>query len=560
MASLCKLEDFASTFAPYIDELHDFFRSRSVRFGSAEDVAAVVERLSDDDAFRDEMASMVRAIIYRERDGLAPIELFELMVVAVGGPRVEERSEEIHDSAAQLLAFVRGVCHSRWKTDVDAYSRFGAASETVDRSSAELDEGGKGLEWGGETAEPGELRSGMNEVETASSGAEPSANTREMHMNSALFYRARVVAAERHEPEWPEAAAPMEQAETWRVEATPVEVEAPAERTATRAEAAPATARRPLVNWSTLKLPTVNRFALTWPRVTLPAMRWPSVTLPAMRWPALSLSWLKRVGSGPRRWMWGAGLCALGVAMGAGFWMHDRGSVAATPVRRVARLPGGALAVGRKPSPVVKNLSDGDVAAMISAAVQRGRNSGGEQPGDLDEAGDSVTPMANADLGEERVKSTRPQPVQQEEIGRPVTSEPSVQPAQPGPTPAPAPANPASGPRPEAPGETFADSASHTEGARYGVSPAMMRGRLLYAPGLQYPMLAKIAHVEGEVVVEAVVGTDGWVTAAKILSGHRLLRGAALSEVRGRQYRPYTVNDRPMEVTTIVTVEFRLHH
>jgi TonB family protein len=543
MASLCKLEDFASTFALYIDELHDFFRSRNVRFGSAEDVAAVVERLSRDDAFRDDMASMIRAIIYRERDGLAPIELFELMVVAVGDPRAEEGSEEIRDSAAQLLAFVRGVCHSRWKTDVDAHGGFEAAGETVDQSPAELDERSKGLERGVGTAEAEELRSGRSEIETASSSADPSANIREMH-NSALFYRARVVAAERHEPEWPVgSAASMEPAAT-KVEAAPIEVEAPVERMAARSEAAPVTARRPFVKWSTFRLPTVN-----WPAFT-----WPSVTLPAVRWPTLSLSRLGRVGSGPRRWVWGAGLCALGIAVSAGFWLHDGAGMVATPVRRVARSPKGGLAAGRKPSPAVENVHDGDVAAMISAAVQRGRNSAGDQSDALDVVGSSETPAANGELSEEGLRSARPQPVRQQEEERPVTSEPSVQPAQ----PAAAPVAAASGPRPVAPEKTFAESAGRTGGGGYSVAPAVMLGRLLYAPRLQYPMLAKVAHVEGTVVVEAVVGQDGWVTAARILSGHRLLRGAALSAVRGRRYRPYTVNDKPMEVATIVAVDFRL--
>jgi TonB family protein len=145
--------------------------------------------------------------------------------------------------------------------------------------------------------------------------------------------------------------------------------------------------------------------------------------------------------------------------------------------------------------------------------------------------------------------------MQQERTGSAVTSELKVQPAQ----AEAAPVAVASAPRAATPKESFADSAPNAAAVRYGVSPALMGSRLLYAPKLEYPVLAKLAHVQGKVVVEAVVGRDGWVTAAKVLSGHRLLRGAALNVVRGLHYRPYTVNDRPLEVATIVTVNFRLH-
>jgi outer membrane biosynthesis protein TonB len=91
-----------------------------------------------------------------------------------------------------------------------------------------------------------------------------------------------------------------------------------------------------------------------------------------------------------------------------------------------------------------------------------------------------------------------------------------------------------------------------------GASPALMSGRLLFAPEPEYPQLARIAHLQGKVVVEALVGRDGEVVRAHAISGHRLLRGAAEDAVYGRRYRPYVVNDIPMAVRTLVTVNFRL--
>jgi outer membrane biosynthesis protein TonB len=71
-------------------------------------------------------------------------------------------------------------------------------------------------------------------------------------------------------------------------------------------------------------------------------------------------------------------------------------------------------------------------------------------------------------------------------------------------------------------------------------------------------MMAQMTRIQGKVTVEAVVGKDGRVIRAQAISGHHLLRGAAVREVYGRRYRPYTLNDRPVSVATIVTVDFRL--
>jgi TonB family protein len=94
--------------------------------------------------------------------------------------------------------------------------------------------------------------------------------------------------------------------------------------------------------------------------------------------------------------------------------------------------------------------------------------------------------------------------------------------------------------------------------ALFGVSPGIMSSHLVYAPAPEYPRMARLAHIEGQVVVEAVVARNGRVSRANVLSGHRLLRGAALHAIRERRYRPYVVNGKPSDVATILTVDFRL--
>jgi protein TonB len=86
----------------------------------------------------------------------------------------------------------------------------------------------------------------------------------------------------------------------------------------------------------------------------------------------------------------------------------------------------------------------------------------------------------------------------------------------------------------------------------------MMTGNILSAPEPAYPKLALLAHMQGEVVMQAIIATDGSIESVRVLKGHRLLRGAATNAVRNWRYRPVVVDGRPVEVATIVSVTFTL--
>lgn len=88
------------------------------------------------------------------------------------------------------------------------------------------------------------------------------------------------------------------------------------------------------------------------------------------------------------------------------------------------------------------------------------------------------------------------------------------------------------------------------------VAPEVMAAKLISAPPPAYPLLARMAHVRGQVTVEAIISSSGAVSAARALSGHRLLRGAALAAVRQRRYRPYRIGGQPANVSTVVSVDF----
>jgi len=94
--------------------------------------------------------------------------------------------------------------------------------------------------------------------------------------------------------------------------------------------------------------------------------------------------------------------------------------------------------------------------------------------------------------------------------------------------------------------------------ARINVSTGVMQGRLLTPIHPVYPAIARAAHVEGAVVVEAVISRMGTIESLHVVSGPPMLQNAALEAIRVARYQPYRLNGEPTEVQTTITVNFRL--
>lgn len=78
------------------------------------------------------------------------------------------------------------------------------------------------------------------------------------------------------------------------------------------------------------------------------------------------------------------------------------------------------------------------------------------------------------------------------------------------------------------------------------------------SPDPVYPVLAKQAKIQGDVLLNAVIDAEGNVVEMKVVSGHALLVPAALNAVSKWKYRPTILNGEPVAVELIVTVRFRL--
>ncbi|MCC6992086.1 MAG: energy transducer TonB [Acidobacteria bacterium] len=73
-----------------------------------------------------------------------------------------------------------------------------------------------------------------------------------------------------------------------------------------------------------------------------------------------------------------------------------------------------------------------------------------------------------------------------------------------------------------------------------------------------YPAIAQAARVQGLVVIQATIGTDGAVVDATVLRSVPLLDQAALTAVRQWRYTPTRLNGEVVAVIMTVTVNFEL--
>jgi protein TonB len=74
-----------------------------------------------------------------------------------------------------------------------------------------------------------------------------------------------------------------------------------------------------------------------------------------------------------------------------------------------------------------------------------------------------------------------------------------------------------------------------------------------------YPAMAKSVGVQGAVVIKALISTEGRIEQAQVVSGSPLLAKPALDAIQQWRYRPYLLNDKPVEVETQIIVNFVLN-
>lgn len=84
--------------------------------------------------------------------------------------------------------------------------------------------------------------------------------------------------------------------------------------------------------------------------------------------------------------------------------------------------------------------------------------------------------------------------------------------------------------------------------------------RLVHSVKAVYPQTARDKKIQGAVRLDIVIGTDGKVLRADVVSGDPLLAEAAVEAVRKWKYERTLVNGEAVEVAMFVDVVFLLNH
>lgn len=83
-----------------------------------------------------------------------------------------------------------------------------------------------------------------------------------------------------------------------------------------------------------------------------------------------------------------------------------------------------------------------------------------------------------------------------------------------------------------------------------------LNGKAISLPTPEYPVLARQANASGAVEVQVTVDEEGNVTSANAMSGHPLLRAAAVTAAQKAKFSPTKLNGQPVKVTGVVTYFF----
>ena len=86
----------------------------------------------------------------------------------------------------------------------------------------------------------------------------------------------------------------------------------------------------------------------------------------------------------------------------------------------------------------------------------------------------------------------------------------------------------------------------------------LVEGNLIFKNIPQYPIIAKTARIEGTVELQATISKSGTIENLRVIRGPAMLQQAAIEAVKTWRYRPYLLNQQPVEVETTVDVIFKL--
>ena len=90
------------------------------------------------------------------------------------------------------------------------------------------------------------------------------------------------------------------------------------------------------------------------------------------------------------------------------------------------------------------------------------------------------------------------------------------------------------------------------------VSQGVSEGLLVKRVQPVYPAQARQMRVQGPVELQATISKEGAITNVKVMTGNAQLARAAVDAVKQWKYKPYYLNNEPVEIQTQIIVNFKL--
>jgi TonB family protein len=109
------------------------------------------------------------------------------------------------------------------------------------------------------------------------------------------------------------------------------------------------------------------------------------------------------------------------------------------------------------------------------------------------------------------------------------------------------------------------DAGADADAASSASSPVILsqqesENRLIHQIAPSYPHAARRNHIQGTVSFKALIGKDGRIANLTPLSGPPELIPASVGAVQQWRYQPYLQSGKPVEIETVITVNFSLSH
>ncbi|MEO8648994.1 MAG: energy transducer TonB [Acidobacteriota bacterium] len=88
------------------------------------------------------------------------------------------------------------------------------------------------------------------------------------------------------------------------------------------------------------------------------------------------------------------------------------------------------------------------------------------------------------------------------------------------------------------------------------ISGGVLNGKATSLPKPPYPPAARAVRASGPVSVQVLIDESGNVVSASAVSGHPLLRAAAVAAARGAKFSPTQLSGQPVKVSGVITYNF----